>query len=116
MKYVKYEIMVTMREIEEVTSASNDIVFAYSQFPDVFCHLFFAYPRFINQHYFDLDLFVGRLQEKLGDTQLLIVSDHGFDIEKETHSPYGFYSSSHQLTPIPRNITDLHNIITDYAH
>ncbi len=114
-KYMKQAIMETMREIEDATSAPNEIIFAYSQFPDVFCHLFFAYPRYINQHYVDLDLFVGRLQEQLDDTLLLIVSDHGFDVEKETHSSYGFYSSNQLLTPVPENIIDLYRIITERA-
>lgn len=105
------------QHLQEVIKAkcnpSNDIIFAYLQFADIFQH--FLYPKMqpIKDHYFRMNDFVGELQE-LVDGYLLIVSDHGFDPNTESHSDYGYYSFNIPFFSPPQRITDFYEIILLY--
>jgi len=59
-------------------------------------------------------MFVGKLQQILQDSMFIIVSDHGFDLEKGTHSKHGFYSSNKILKRKPTKITDFYRIVLEY--
>lgn len=102
----KEQILNSIRKNEGV-----DILFAFMHFPDVIQHLLFTVPSKIQQHYMDLDNYVLRLKNKLNQSIFLIVSDHGFSFETETHSLYGFYSSNKTLNPKPKQITDFYNLL-----
>ena len=69
----------------------------------------------IEKHYIDLDNYVSSLMVELENSfecfTLILVSDHGFDFDKGTHSMNGFYSTSTHLNPIPEKITDFYGII-----
>ncbi len=89
-----------------------DVGFAYIHFPDIIHHELFPKPDFIKQHYNDLDYFVFQLKNKLPESTLfIIVSDHGFDLQTESHSLYGFYSANKPLKPKPKDITDFYDLI-----
>jgi predicted AlkP superfamily phosphohydrolase/phosphomutase len=104
---IKKQILRTIETLENI-----DLVFAYMHFPDAVQHHLFPKPRFIKQHYNDIDHFVSLLKECLPDSTLLIlISDHGFDFGTQRHSKYGFYSSTQFIDPKPKHITDFFDII-----
>jgi len=96
-----------LQETEEKLRSAN-IVFAYMHFPDGFQHFLFPKPQSLKKYYIDLDIFVLGLKEILNDIPFIIVSDHGFDIANGTHSRYGFFSSSFDMNPKPKHITDFY--------
>lgn len=92
----------------EVENFDNfDVCFAYMHFPDLLQHLLFLSPHILKEHYVNLDNFTRLLQLKLDQTTLLIiVSDHGLNLENGNHSKNGFYSSNFILTKKITRITD----------
>jgi hypothetical protein len=100
-----------VNELEEVDE--YDVVFFFHNCLDQLQH--FAYRNLYRIHkmYVDMDSFVGVLKHMLNDWDILIVSDHGFDLQTKTHSLYGFFSSSATLNPKPTHITDLFGHICD---
>ncbi len=96
---------------------NEDVVFAFMHTADILQHC--AYLRFfeIELHYIDLNNYVSSLKRKLvdsfGEVIFIIVSDHGFDFDKGTHSINGFYSSNTHLISKPEKITDFYKIILD---
>jgi len=104
------------KQILDETERLRDVkvVFAYMHYPDILQHLFIRRLHKIKEHYVDLDGYVSILKRK-ADSLFLIVSDHGFDLKKETHSKYGFYSSNKVLNPKPKQITDFFKIVTGGA-
>lgn len=94
----------------EAPGLDKEIVFAYMLFPDYLQHLFYNNSQEIQSLYMDLDRFVKELKKKI-DGDLLIVSDHGFDFETETHSLKGFYSMNRKINFEPRKITDFYNLL-----
>lgn len=89
-----------------------DLAFAYMHFPDILQHFLSKRPHEIKRHYLDLDKYVATLKTRLGaGTLFIIVSDHGFNLDTEMHSNHGFYSSSAELHPKPRRITDFYKIV-----
>ena len=102
-----------LRETKKKLRKSK-VVFAYIHFPDVIQHFLFIKPLLVKKHYVDLDNYVLNLKKILNDDiMFIIISDHGFDLEKGTHSIYGFFSSNNILNPMPERITDFYNIILD---
>lgn len=108
-----------MRKIQIINEIDNignkDIIFAYVHSLDMLQHLLFLNIKKIEQYYIDLDYYVSILKRKIkksfGDVIFIIVSDHGFDFDKGTHSMNGFYSSNTPLIPKPEKITDFYGII-----
>jgi len=99
-----------LSEIEKIQD--ENVIFAFMHFPDMMEHFAYKRPWIIKKHYLDLNDFVSFLKNKIGDSTLfLIVSDHGFNLEKGVHSHYGFYSSSEPLSPKPTRITDFFHLI-----
>jgi hypothetical protein len=87
-------------------------VFAYMHFPDALQHLLFMRMDELKKNYNDLNLFISELKKNIDeDVIFIIVSDHGFDTTKGTHSNYGCYSSNVPLIPEPNHITDFFDII-----
>jgi len=104
------------KEILKENPRDVDIVFAYLNFPDALCHRLYVRPNLIKHHYVELDIFVEELKSIIEEEVFIIVSDHGFDLKTETHSTYGFFSSSVVLNPKPKKITDFYGIIMKDAH
>ncbi|RLI77049.1 hypothetical protein DRP04_11955 [Archaeoglobales archaeon] len=101
---------VILSEVEKIHD--ENVIFAYMHFPDVLEHFTFKRPWIVRKHYLDLNNFVSILRGKIEDSTLfLIVSDHGFNLKKGTHTRYGFYSSSQPLNPKPTRITDFFHLI-----
>jgi len=99
-----------LSEIEKIQD--ENVIFAFMHFPDMMEHFAYKRPWIIKKHYLDLNDFASFLKNKIGDlTLFLIVSDHGFNLEKGAHSHYGFYSSSEPLNPKPTRITDFFHLI-----
>ncbi|UCH01817.1 MAG: alkaline phosphatase family protein [Candidatus Bathyarchaeota archaeon] len=100
-----------VNELEDVDE--YDVVFFFHNCLDQLQH--FAYRNLYRIHkmYVDMDSFVGVLKHMLNDWDILIISDHGFDLQTKTHSLYGFFSSSATLNPKPTHITDLFGHICD---
>ena len=93
----------------------EDIVFAFMHTADVLQHCAYLRVSEIELHYIDLNSYVSSLKRKLadsfGEVIFIIVSDHGFDLDKGTHSMKGFYSSNNHLIPKPEKITDFYGIL-----
>jgi len=104
-----------INEIDNI--GDKDVVFAFMHTADMLQHC--SYLRFseIEKHYVDLDKYVSvlkrRLADSFGEVIFIIISDHGFDFDKGTHSMKGFYSSNTNLIPKPEKITDFYGIILD---
>lgn len=106
-----------IREIKDIEN--YDVVFAFMHTTDLLQHLSLSIDD-IEKHYIDLDNYVSRLKLELENSfecfTFILVSDHGFDFDKETHSMNGFYSSSTHLIPIPEKITDFYGIILELVN
>lgn len=89
-----------------VTHQDAELVFGYFPFPDDFQHLFLEKLTEIQRIYVDLNDYVAGLE--IGDAWFLILSDHGWDTEKLTHSQRGFYSSNQPMNPAPQHIMDFY--------
>ena len=91
---------------------SYDLIFSYLHFPDILQHVLMFRPYEIKNHYLEIENFVSSLKNIIPESTLfLIISDHGFDLKRGTHSNHGFYSSNMPLNPKPKHITDFYNII-----
>lgn len=102
-----------MKKLQEKLIDSR-IIFAYMHFPDAIQHLCFEKKQpLIKEHYFDLDMFVLQVQEITANNIFMIVSDHGFNIEKGIHSQHGFYSCNAQLERPPTDITDFYHLFVN---
>jgi len=82
--------------IKAVTD-SDDIVFLYLPLPDIAHHLLFrglAEITYLRQHYGKLSRMLKPLVDKASNNgyRILMVSDHGFDLNRYYHSDYGFWS------------------------
>ena len=93
------------------THRDYELLFGYFPFPDDFQHLFLSRLEDIHRIYSDLNEYVASLA--IEDDWLLIVSDHGWDTQKLTHSQRGFYSSNQPIKPTPEHITDFYVLFTD---
>lgn len=89
---------------------SSNFTFAYVPFPDFIQHYCYIAHHKILWHYLDLQQFVRKLKEKV-DGKFLIVSDHGFSFESNTHSCHGFYSSNFPLKV--SKITDFYKLFVE---
>lgn len=88
----------------------DGFTFAYVPFPDFIQHYCFNAHHKILWHYLDLQSFVSDLKEKV-DGKFLIVSDHGFCFESNTHSCHGFYSANFPLKV--QKITDFYKLFME---
>jgi hypothetical protein len=89
----------------EVSSAST-VVFAYTHVPDVVQHIAWSKTSVLKRLYRELNELANDIRLRLNSaTPLIIVSDHGSDLEG-SHSEYGFFSSSHTLPHPIKAITD----------
>ncbi len=90
----------------------HDLVMFYSPLPDFAHHMF---PTKKIKHRLRMHQVYKRLNEMVSsapdDVVKLIVSDHGFDNEKFTHSDYGFWSSNFPLPRKPETVLDFKEII-----
>jgi hypothetical protein len=93
---------------------TSDVVFAYMHFPDCLEHILYPNPLRVKTFYFDLDLFVAELMDYVPEgVDVLIISDHGFNLDAGRHSNSGFYSSSRALNPKPVAITDFYHMVVE---
>lgn len=83
-----------------------DITFAYIHFPDLFHHVWFTDKDELEKYYWEINEFAGRIKSILKNMHVLIISDHGFDFTKNTHSNFGFISSNKKMT-FPKTIIEL---------
>lgn len=90
-----------------------EVLLAYLSFPDLIQHLSYTDLRLVIQHYKDLDSYVEHIQTLFPDHRLFIISDHGFDFTKGSHSSHGFWSCSEVLEQPPSKITDFYHIVTE---
>lgn len=72
--------------------------FVYLDFPDSLQHAFGSSLQQFQSHYEELNQFVTRFLSLLKPETCLILSDHGFDLEKQTHSNFGFYSCTESVS------------------
>jgi hypothetical protein len=121
-KKILNSIYVTRKKYiyEKLNDVDNkDIVFAFLHVIDSIQHINLNHLDEIKKYYFDLDDYVkflkNRLYDNFNEPLIIIVSDHGFDINTKDHSKYAFYSSDHKLSPKPKNITDFYSIIKNYG-
>lgn len=102
------------RQILRVTEKLQnvDVVFAYMVYPDALQHYLFTRPSEIKKHYLDLDNYVSLLKNTVKNfRRFIIVSDHGFSFETESHSKHGFYSSNVDLGLVNPKITDFFDLV-----
>ncbi len=92
----------------------HDLVMFYSPLPDFAHHMF---PTKKMKHRLRMYDVYKRLNEMVSsapdDAAKLIVSDHGFDSGKFTHSDYGFWSSNVPLPREPKTVLDFKSIVLD---
>jgi hypothetical protein len=83
------------------------------QQPDHFHHLHPTSKEATIQFYQDLNQFVATIKNKTGESEtILIISDHGFDLQTKEHSFKGFWSCNHPvIKPTPKKITDFYEIL-----
>lgn len=115
----KIDLIYENRKIQilnELDNAENvDVIFAYMHAIDILQHLLYNHVAEIKKYYIDIDNYVSLLKNiintKFKNSNFIIVSDHGFDLELGNHSKYGYYSSNLNLIPKPSEITDFYNIV-----
>jgi len=76
---------------------NRDMIFVYLPLPDIAHHLLFrglTEITYLRQHYGKLSRMLRPLVDKASEKgyRILIVSDHGFDLNRYYHSDYGFWS------------------------
>lgn len=98
----------------EVEHPDCDILFAYLHFPDVFSHLWFEDRDDLYAQYKKIDAFVKQVLDLVGNRHVIIISDHGFDISKGSHSDFGFISSN-KFMNFPEDIIGLGESMYEYA-
>lgn len=98
----------------EIKDPTCDILFAYLHFPDMFNHLWFQDLDTLYSHYQKMDDFVKQVLDLVGDTHVIIVSDHGLDFSKGEHSDFGFISSN-KFMNFPKDIMGLGKLMYEYA-
>jgi hypothetical protein len=101
-----------LSEVKALDSDSFEVVFAYLHFPDLFNHSWFTNKERLMKYYSEIDEYVEVFKKELGNSQLLIISDHGFDFSKNEHSDLGFISSNFS-TKFPKTIIELGKQIED---
>ena len=106
--------------INQLNSVEDtNVIVAYMHVIDYLQHILFMRASKIEQYYIDLDDYVSvlkrQVKDSFGEVIFIIVSDHGFDFDKGTHSMMGFYSSNTHLIPRPKKITDFYGIILDFV-
>lgn len=92
-----------------------DVVFAFENCSDQIQHFSFLRPEEIKKFYSDMNNYILKLKKVVGKCTFFIVSDHGFDLNTEKHSLYGFYSSNILIKPEPTKITDFYNIVLKHS-
>ena len=99
------------------SSMENDFVFAFLGFPDILEHLCFSSRMgIVRNMYFSLNSMVQNIRGVVGnECHFFIMSDHGFNFEKGTHSLQGFFSSNKQLPSCPSSIYELHDLIVELS-
>jgi predicted AlkP superfamily phosphohydrolase/phosphomutase len=100
-----------VNELED--TEEYDVVFFFHNCLDQLQHFSYRDLYSIHKMYVDMDSFVGVLKHTLNDWNILIVSDHGFNLQTHFHSLYGFFSSSVPLNPKPTHITDFFDYICE---
>lgn len=98
----------------EVAHPECDILFAYLHFPDLFNHIWFQELDTLYLYHRKMDAFVKEILDLVGDTHVIIVSDHGFDLSKGHHSDFGFISSN-KFMNFPKDIMGLGKLMYEYA-
>jgi hypothetical protein len=97
------------------SSMEKDFVFAFLGFPDIVEHLCFSSRMAIVRNvYFSLNSMVKNIRQVVGnECYFFIMSDHGFNFEKGTHSLQGFFSSNKKLPFCPGSIYELHDLLVE---
>ncbi|MCD6369528.1 MAG: alkaline phosphatase family protein [Thermoproteales archaeon] len=85
---------------------------------DLMSHLYTPKTRFhLLKAYLELNSIAGEVRKRIdNDTAVLIVSDHGIEIEKNgsvDHSEHGFWSLNVKPPFKPRDITDFYKLILE---
>lgn len=101
-------------ELESIFSfavkANYDLGLTWTQYPDRAQHVLFTRPRLIWRFYKLLNNFTSALSKRLQTkgVELLILSDHGWEVGTPSHSPRGFWSLSfNDPTARFRSITEV---------
>jgi adenylosuccinate synthase len=105
------------RTFEILNNSSNFQLFmCYFKFLDSIQHICFKEEVYIKRCYLKIEDVVRKIKKKTNKNDLvLIISDHGFDLEKGDHSNHGFYSSNIKLNLNNPKITDFFDIISRFA-
>ncbi len=93
-----------------------DLVFVYLPMPDLAHHLLYRTKLeliLLRKYYDDLAELVKHLIDNAASRgyTVLIVSDHGFDLERRDHSNYGFWSLNRDIDIGFTKITDFYSYI-----
>ena len=109
--YRQYTLRFFQEMIENLDS--YDVFFYYTPLIDMAEHVFsrsfdlWGKTR-LYRYYREVEQLVVKINSKY---PTLIVSDHGFDFKKHTHSDYGFWSVNYTPPFTPKTIFDFKNLI-----
>jgi len=88
-----------------------DLLMTHLFIVDTFGHLIPTYDPKFERVYTELNEMAGEIKDKMHNTFILIVSDHGH--RNCSHTPYGFYSSNQIIGLHYPKITEFHQIILE---
>lgn len=117
-KFVRVHNSRTEEVFNEVinTSEVHKVIFAFIQSLDTLQHALFLRKSIVLEAYRHMERCFSYIKEKLSEDMIIIVSDHGFDIETGQHSYTGFYSCNHILNPKPTHITDFYGLVNKFLN
>ncbi|RLE67121.1 MAG: hypothetical protein DRJ47_00995 [Thermoprotei archaeon] len=120
LKYLEEVYSFSIKLLEEAIDEFDayDLLLYYSPLIDFANHMLYRPGKLklmvhLASYYKRIDRLVEKVSEKIGDSALMVISDHGYDPMEHEHSGYGFWSSNIILTKKPQSITDFKNIIMD---
>ena len=103
--------------IGELERRRPDVLMLYLPLPDIAHHLFIKGLRaslVLHRIYWMAEGWAMAVREAAGpEYACLVVSDHGFDRRRKTHSDYGFWSLSLEPPFRPEKITDFHRLVME---
>lgn len=116
---VKKDCYSRIKQTLEAVMSGVDLIFVYLPLPDIGHHLLFKGIKeriALRIHYGEIRKMITPLIRKASSKEylILVVSDHGFDIKKYTHSEYGFWSLNLDTDWRPEQIIDFYPKILEW--
>lgn len=109
----KLTITITESFLSALKAKKWDLAMLHVYYTDIVGHLFYKTKEPLKNAYRLMDKFCKRLTSTVGDSILLIVSDHGMG--RGIHTNHGFWSLNIETDWRPRDITDFYPKILEWT-